>query len=324
MEKKKKIITGIIIGGCLIAFIAAFALGPQGRKGRKEGAAYGRTIGLIRIEGTITGGTGSTSLLGGSTVGADQICAYLKQAREDDNIKAVVLRINSPGGSAPASQEIGVEVQKLRDAGKLVVASMGDTAASGGYWIAATADTIVANPATLTGSIGVIMETQNLQGLYEKLGIEQEVIKSAEHKDIGSPYRDMTEKEREILQGMVDDIFDQFIEVVAKGRNLPEEKVRELADGRIFTGRQALALGLVDKLGNFQDALDLAAEQAGLGENYSLHEYGQQSTWEKLFGPLLETNALGESLKPAQEIKLYRELFRRLFNSKQARLGGIN
>ncbi len=324
MEKKKKIITGIIIGGCLLALIVAFALGPRGRKGRKEVAAYGRTIGLIRIEGTITGGTGSTSLLGGSTVGADQICAYLKQAREDDNIKAVVLRINSPGGSAPASQEIGAEVQKLRDAGKLVVASMGDTAASGGYWIAATADTIVANPATLTGSIGVIMETQNLQGLYEKLGIEQEVIKSAEHKDIGSPYRDMTEKEREILQGMVDDIFDQFIEVVAKGRNLPEEKVRELADGRIFTGRQALALGLVDKLGNFQDALDLAAEQAGLGENYSLHEYGQQSTWEKLFGPLLETNALGESLKPAQEIKLYRELFRRLFNSKQARLGGIN
>ncbi|TYP52494.1 signal peptide peptidase SppA [Thermosediminibacter litoriperuensis] len=267
----KRLITIALIVLVIASVIAAFALGP----GSREGLAprEGNMVGVINLEGVIAGGSGGTFL----SSGTDHIVRQLHEAAQDPSIKALVIRINSPGGSAAASQEIYEEVLKVKESGKKVVVSMGDVAASGGYWVASAADKIVANPATITGSIGVIMEFQNVEGLYDKLGLKVNVIKSAEHKDIGSPTRPMTEEERAIFQGMVDDIYNQFIDVVAKGRNMDREQVKELADGRIFTGRQAKELGLVDELGNFYEALKIAAELAGIEGEPVIKEYGRKT-----------------------------------------------
>ena len=266
----------------LLALVATVAIAlwvpaGGGRRGPRFATGAGNIVGIIRIEGPITGGASTGGLLGSST-GSDHIIQLLNEAREDDRVRAVVLRLNTPGGSAAAAEEIGVEIRRLQEAGKPVVASMGDTAASGGYWIAALTDHIVASPATLTGSIGVIMELTNLEGLYERLGIEVETIKSGEHKDIGSPTRELTEEERALLQGLIDDIFDQFVTVVAEGRGLSRQEVLALADGRVFTGRQALAAGLVDSLGSLNDAVEIAAELAGIEGDYTIRELGTPAT----------------------------------------------
>ncbi|MCG0276363.1 MAG: signal peptide peptidase SppA [Thermosediminibacteraceae bacterium] len=274
--KKQRIIASILIVLVIASVVAAFTLGS----GREKSASAERRnmIGVINLEGVIAAGSGNPLL----STGADQVVRLLHEAASDPSIKALVIRINSPGGSAAASQEIYEEVLKVKEAGKKVVASMGDVAASGGYWVASAADKIVASPATITGSIGVIMEIQNVEGLYEKLGLKVDVIKSAEHKDIGSPTRAITEEERAILQGMVDDIYNQFIDVVAKGRGMDREKVKQLADGRIFTGRQAKDLGLVDELGNFYRAVEIAAELAEIDGEPVVKEYGRKSPFEVL------------------------------------------
>lgn len=240
-------------------------------------------IAVIHVEGVIVGGRGQGGLFG-EQGGTDQLIKLLHEARDDGEIKAVLLRINSPGGSAPASQEVGEEIIKLRESGKIVVTSMGDMAASGGYWLAACTDKIYANPTTLTGSIGVYIPYANWQELLQKVGIRQEKIKSGAHKDILSPDRQMTEEERLMLQAMVDDIYEQFIYVVATGRNLDEQQVRQLADGRIYTGNQAKELGLVDELGNMYDAADGAASLAGIEGKPVLKEYGKTSPWQLLSG----------------------------------------
>lgn len=262
------LILALVLGSAVGSLAFAGRPGHGGWLGGRKAA--GNDIGIVYITGTIAAGGGGSNILSEAVAGSDEITAELQDALTDPAIKAVVLRINSPGGSAAASQEIGQEVQRLRKAGKKVVVSMADVAASGAYWVSAGADYIMANPATETGSIGVIMEMLNYGGLYKKLGLQEETIKSAAHKDIGSPTRPMTPEERDILQGMVDDIYQQFIAVVAQGRHLPVEKVQELADGRVYTGRQAKDLGLVDGLGNFQDAVDKAAELAGIRDNYSM------------------------------------------------------
>jgi protease-4 len=161
------------------------------------------------------------------------------------------------------SQEIYQEVRSIREKGKKVVVSMGSVAASGGYYIAAASDKIVANPGTLTGSIGVIMELANVEGLLQKIGVQSVVIKSGRHKDIASPFRKMTPEERELIQKVLDDVHDQFIDAVAEGRSMQPSEVRALADGRIFTGRQAKEKGLVDELGGLQDAVRIAGEMIG-------------------------------------------------------------
>jgi protease-4 len=166
-----------------------------------------------------------------------------------------------------AVQEIYSEVLKCKTKGKKVVASLGDVAASGGYYIASAADLVVANPGTITGSIGVLMELGNLEGLLQKIGVRLEVIKKGQHKDIGSPARPITEEERRLLQASIDDAYAQFVDAVVQGRRMPHEKVIALADGRVFTGRQALQAGLVDELGNNQDALDSAIRLAHLSPN---------------------------------------------------------
>ncbi len=275
---KRKVVAGLIIGIALLSIITA-ALYEKG-----EGTKYygennsGGVVGVIQINGMIVSGTGSSTLFS-TLAGSETIMKQLRRAANDPSVKAVVLRLNTPGGSAAASQEIALEVDRLRQTGKKVVASMGDVAASGGYWIACRCDKIVANPGTMTGSIGVIMETQNLQGLYEKLGVNPVVFKSGPHKDMGSSSRVVTEQEQQIFQSMVDDIYKQFVETVSEGRDMDQARVREVADGRVFTGSQAVEVGLVDDLGNYYDALDLAAELAGMKSDPEVINLSPEYPW---------------------------------------------
>lgn len=208
-------------------------------------------IALIRVEGVIMD----------SQVTIDE----LKRFSENPTVKAIVLRIDSPGGGVVPSQEIYDAVRRVRNkSSKAVITSMGSVAASGGYYIAAATDRIVANPGTLTGSIGVIMEMANVEGLLQKIGVEGVVVKSGKYKDVGSPLRKMTDEEHGLLQNVMDDVHKQFIEAVAEGRALEISDVQALADGRIFTGRQAKEAKLVDELGNLEDAIQLAADVAGI------------------------------------------------------------
>lgn len=276
----KKIIAGLILGVVALSLILAIALLPGGRTTPDSAAGSGE-VGVIYIEGTIA--TGRSSSLFEAGAGAEAIAASLRKAAGRPGLKAVVIRLNSPGGTPAASQEIEKELQRLRQAGKVVVASMGDVAASGAYWIAAGADQIVANPGTITGSIGVFMQTTNLEGLYDKIGMDQEIFKSGPYKDMGSSDRPVTPEERAIFQSMVDDIYNQFVEVVARGRHKDVDEVRALADGRVYTGRQAKELGLVDHLGDFHDAVLLAGEMAGIAGEPVVVEIGQKNLWQNLF-----------------------------------------
>jgi len=231
-------------------------------------------IGVISVEGTISASQTVTS----------QLVKY----RKDKDIKAIILKINSPGGAIAPTQEIYREIQKTIPA-KRVVAAMGTVAASGGYYIAAAANKIVANPGTITGSIGVIMEFVRVEELLNKIGVDLEIMKSGEFKDIGSPDRKLTEREREILDAMIMDMQRQFVEAIVRGRSLSLEKVQAIADGRIFSGAQARELGLVDFLGNFQDAVEITKELAGIKGDVTL-VYSKKSKLE-LFDYLLETSA---------------------------------
>jgi len=189
--------------------------------------------------------------------------AELRDYGDRDDIKAVVVRINSPGGGVGPSQEIYSTIKKLRKK-KTVVASMGAIAASGGFYAAMAADKVVANPGTITGSIGVIVEFMNAEELLSKIGVQGFVVKSGKFKDTGSPLRKMTPEERALIQDVIDDVSGQFISAVAEGRGLKEEDVSKIADGRIFSGAQALKHGLVDSLGDLADAIDLSASLAGI------------------------------------------------------------
>lgn len=198
-----------------------------------------------------------TGLIADSREIIDQLKAFAK----DDTVRAIVLRINSGGGGVGPSQEIYAEVRKLRGK-KIVLTSMGALAASGGYYIACATEKIFANPGTITGSIGVIMPFVNARELAEKIGIRGMEVKSGRFKDIGSPLHDMTPEERKLLQGVIDNVHAQFVGAVAEGRSLPREEVVAIADGRIFSGEQALALGLIDALGNQEDAVAEAGKLA--------------------------------------------------------------
>jgi protease-4 len=242
-------------------------------------------VALIRIEGVI--------------IDAQATIGELKQYSENPLVKAIVLRIDSPGGGVVPSQEIHDAVKRVRNkSNKAVIASMGSVAASGGYYIAAATDRIIANPGTLTGSIGVIMEMANLEGLLKKIGVEGIVIKSGRFKDVGSPLRKMSDEERKLLQSVMDDVHYQFIQAVADGRSLEPSEVEALADGRIFTGRQAKEARLIDELGDLDDAIHIAADVAGIeGEpkvleprkRFSIRDF-LESRWSSVFPKLeLET-----------------------------------
>jgi protease-4 len=217
-------------------------------------------VAVISLSGPVQP-NGSGLFFGGSVISPEFVRSQLKRAKDDTAVKAIVIQVESPGGSAAASQEILEEIEKVE---KPIVVSFGDLAASGGYYISAKADKIVALPATLTGSIGVISEMPNLKGLFEKLGIKMEVFTAGKHKDMYAGLRELTPEEKVIMQEMTDQLYDQFVQVVAEGRNLSEDKVRELATGQLYTGVQAKELGLVDELGGLNTAIDLAASLAGI------------------------------------------------------------
>lgn len=226
-------------------------------------AGFFLLLAVLSRLGGIPGGSGNVGLvrISGLITESDTTIEQVRKFAKDDSVRAIVLRVNSPGGGVGPSQEIYEEVRKLRGK-KVVVTSMGALAASGGYYIACASEKVYANPGTITGSIGVIMNFVNVRDLVEKIGIRGMVVKSGEYKDIGSPVREMKPGERKLLQGVIDNVHAQFVNAVAEGRNLERRKVLAIADGRIFSGEQALALGLVDALGNQQDAVEEAGRLA--------------------------------------------------------------
>lgn len=219
-------------------------------RGEGGSALFGPRVAVVELEGVI--------------LEVDDLVRELKAYRENPTVRAVVVRINSPGGVVAPTQELHDAVLRLRQAGKPVVASLGSVAASGGYYVAVACDQIYANPGTLTGSIGVIMQLANLEQLMKKVGVDYVVVKSGQFKDIGSPARAMTPEERRVMQGLLDDVHAQFIGAVVDGRKLPREEVLRFADGRIFSGVQAKELKMVDALGGLEESVLAAARLAGV------------------------------------------------------------
>jgi protease-4 len=253
-RQKHPLLTGFFILGMMLMFfwfgITFFVVSM----GRNTGTSHflvsdNDKVGVIQLKGLIAE--------------ADDVLKQIQQFRLSKSVKAVVVRIDSPGGAVGASQEIFAELVRTNKE-KPVVASMGSVAASGGYYAAIGAGKIVASPGTLTGSMGVIFKFPNLEQIFQKIGYKDEIVKSGKLKDIGSPSRPLTAEERTLLQALLDEVHDQFIRDIAQSRNLPEEEVRKVADGRIFAGETAKNLGLIDQLGNFNDAVALAAKLAGL------------------------------------------------------------
>jgi protease-4 len=239
-------------------------------------------IALIRIEGVISGTSGS---YGGGTT-PEYVLDQISDAVDDDAVKAIVLRIDSPGGTVAASQEITLAVRRAAEV-KPVVASIGDIGASGAYMVASQCTEIVASPGSSVGSIGVIMEVLNLEGLLEKLGVEFTVLTKGEFKDVGSSYREMTDDEKAMLEGTMTRAYDQFIADVALGRGMSEAEVRELATGWVWLGEEALELGLVDRLGNYDDAIDAAAELGGIEGEPQVVTYEEVYTFDRLLFDLI-------------------------------------
>jgi protease-4 len=238
-------VTALVFAGCFAVVLGVLVFGESGAV-----SLGGNRVAVVEVEGLI--------------VDADRLVRELDDYGEDPSIRAVVVRIQSPGGVVGPTQEIHGAIQRLRTQGKPVVASMGSVAASGGYYLAAAATRIVANPGTLTGSIGVILQLAEIEGLLRKVGVRYEVIKAGRFKDAGSFARPMTPEERAVLQAVLDDMHDQFVSAIAEGRRLPKERVRALADGRVYSGRMAKELGLVDALGGLDEALRLAGELGGI------------------------------------------------------------
>jgi protease IV len=267
MAQGHPIVRGLVVLSTVVVlfFGAVFALtvGTDGKLG--DLLSLGGKIGIVEVKGVINE--------------SDDVVDAIKTFGKSPSVKAVVVRIESPGGGVAPSQEIYQAIRELRKE-KPVIASMGGVAASGGYYIASACDTIVANPGTLTGSIGVIMELGNAEGLLQKLGVQPEIIKAGAYKDMGSLVRPMTEAERGLFQEMIDSVHTQFITAVAAGRGMNKDQVRGLADGRIFSGEQAKVAGLVDELGGFEDAIALAQSKAGLeGEPHTTRARSSREPW---------------------------------------------
>ena len=251
-KRRSDIIIGVIIALSFLFFLFIILIGLSGIY-LEDGAhfySFGKKVAIIEVYGTINS--------------SNEVIRQLKKYSRDSSVPSIVLDIDSPGGAVVPSQEIYEEILKAKEEGKKVVACFRALGASGGYYIACAADTIVANPGTLTGSIGVIFEFPVMQELFRKLGVRFEVVKRGEMKEVGTWNRPMTQEEKELLQSVIDDTYDQFVDAVVEGRGLPQERILELADGRIFTGRQAKELGLVDELGDLEDAIIIAGKMGDI------------------------------------------------------------
>lgn len=252
------------------------------------------SVAIVRVEGVIQAGDAPVDVFGGTTEGAysNTIVRQLKTANDDPKVKAVVLRVDSPGGGVVASDEIYEQMTAMN---KPVVVSMGTMAASGGYYVSAPATEIWANRHTLTGSIGVIIQFINIAGFMEKYGIGANAVTSGINKDTGSMYREMTADELAIWQSVVDDAYNIFVDIIAEGRGLDEETVRTLADGRVYTGNQALDLGLIDRLGNLDEVIQRAAELGGIEGEPNIVDFSTPtSMFPGLFGALQKKSPAAE------------------------------
>jgi len=227
-------------------------------------------------------------------ISSEPLVRQFKEFGEDKSIKAIVLRVNTPGGGVAASQEMYEAIKKVRDSGKPVVVSISSLGASGGYYAACGGNVIVSDPGSLVGSIGVIISLTNFKNLAEKLGISETVIKSGELKDAGNPLRELNEKDREYFQSIVDDSYDQFLDVVSRERKINKDSLRKYADGRVFTGRQAKAIGLVDSLGTFDDALMMAGSMAGIEGEPTIVRKRERVTFFEMVVESLGRNELKE------------------------------
>jgi protease IV len=291
--RKRSVLVAVIVLVLLLAALVGSIAFMSYRKGRATGLVFGDKVALLEVRGMI--------------IDVQPVIEQLVKFTKDDSVKAIVFRIESPGGGVSPSQELYREIQRTAEK-KPVVASMGSVAASGGYYIASGVQKIYANPGTITGSIGVIAQFTNFEELFKKIGFRLEVVKSGVFKDTGNPGRAMTPEERDYLQKLLDSVHQQFIRDVARGRRMPEEKVREIADGRIFTGEQAKEMGLVDELGGLNDAVDAAAKMAGItGEPKLVYpEKKKISFLDYLLDRSAETVA--DRLKESLELLLLRSL----------------
>jgi len=241
----------LLLGATVATVALAFLVVNMALSGdRVTLGSFGGHVGLVELVGEIDD--------------SDVVVDQLERLQRDPGVRAIVLRIDSPGGGVAASQEIYEAVRKVREEGKPVVASMAGVAASGAYYVACAADSIVCNPGTLTGSIGVIMSFPNTEELFRKVGLKLEVVKTGKFKDVGSIWRPMTDDERTLLQGVLSNVYDQFVDAIVEGRNLEKKDVLPYADGRVFSGDQALDYGFVDRLGDLDDAIDMAGKMAGI------------------------------------------------------------
>jgi protease-4 len=287
MSNTAKWITGIIafvvvMGGLfIVSIVAMLFMEPDD----ESSGTSGERVAVVELNEPI--------------IESQEIVRQFKKYRENKSVRSIVFRVESPGGGVSASQEIYEEVRKTRNAGKPVVVSMGSVAASGGYYVACGANTIVANPGTLTGSIGVIFQFLHFSELMSKVGIDASTFKTGKYKDIGSPFRKTTVDEKKFFDQLLGDVYDQFVTVVASERKLDRKKVLEYADGRVFTGRQALAYGFVDTLGTYEDAIAIAAKLGGISGKPKVVK-------ERKLKPFLE-RMLGQAVSGLAEMK--QELF---------------
>ena len=297
MSKKKIVALIAVVLVVLSVAVALFGPATAGDSGGDD------AIFVVRLSGPIQEG-GSGGLFMGGGISPDFVRKRLEQAEESATVKAVVVRLDTGGGTVAASQEIAGIIDKFP---KPIVVSMGDVAASGGYYIASQSDRIVAQPGTLTGSIGVIWNLVNFDGLLEKVGVKIEVVSSGKYKDMFVPGR-LTSEKRQIIQDITDEAYAQFVEAVAKGRDLPRAEVGELATGQVYTGAQALELGLVDDLGGLEEAIEAAEMLAGI-EDARIIEY-EPSFFDLLFsGPgFSEVSSMLPGLLFGDDVALLRQL----------------
>ena len=286
MGPRLKLVAATVLVWLAVAGVFLLVIGgARTGEGSSGGSLFGPRVAIVELEGIITD--------------VDDIVRELKSHRENPSVRAVVIRINSPGGVVGPTQELHDAILKTRQAGKPVVASLGSVAASGGYYTAVACDQIYANPGTLTGSIGVIMQLANVEQLMKKVGVEYVVVKAGAFKDVGNMGRAMTPEERRTLQALLDDVHAQFIGAVAAGRKLDREEVVRFADGRVFSGTQAKALKMVDALGGLEDAVLAAGKLAGLPSPPSVIQPKRHFSIMDLLRNQFGGSAAGVLLRPA-------------------------
>jgi protease IV len=293
---------GASAGGSGGGTTSASLSGAQIQPSYVSGPLTGDAVAVIDVSGPIVSGGGTPDAFGSSTSAASgPIVAAIKAAAKDPSVKVILLNVDSPGGSVIASDEI---YNALKKSGKPVVAYMNALAASGGYYVSMAAGHVMAHPDTLTGSIGVISEFTNYEGLYEKVGLKSRIIKSAENKDFGSPTMPFTAEDEKLWQGVIDETYDSFLTIVADNRGMTKEQLRPLADGRVYTGRQALAAKLIDSLGYFDDAVTKAASLGSIAGEPRVVRFRRQAPFAELFGQSVMRTAfqlLGFPTEPVRQ-----------------------